>query len=129
MADYGFRISKTGVDVKTGDDKDMIITSKYSCLKGFISGGGVTTVTSGTPEILTITHNLGYIPFGFSYFYNSSYGDWWIIPFGSDGPNGHLYIKDYSESLHFHIYIDYVGVAGTIDVNYKYFIFLDKGKL
>jgi len=63
MSDYGFRISAEGVDVKTGDDKDMVVTSKYSILKGILSGSGTATVTRyGTETVITIAHNLGYIP-------------------------------------------------------------------
>ena len=32
MSDYGIRISADGIDVKTGSDKDMVLTSKYPLL-------------------------------------------------------------------------------------------------
>lgn len=63
MSDNGFRISRIGVDVKTGDDKDMVITSKYPLLKGSISGTGeIEVVRDGSVQTITIAHNLGYIP-------------------------------------------------------------------
>lgn len=52
-ADYGFRISKPGFDVKTCADVDCIITSSFY----------TTTIHKrGTNETGTITHDLGYIP-------------------------------------------------------------------
>lgn len=63
MADYGFRISADGVDVKSGADKDMVLTSKYSMLKGVTSGSGSTSVErDGTPKTITIAHGLPNIP-------------------------------------------------------------------
>lgn len=64
MSSLGMRISMDGVDVKTGSDKEMVLTSKYSMLKGTLSGTGTTSVDrDGTPKVITIPHGLGYIPF------------------------------------------------------------------
>lgn len=63
MSDHGFRISADSVDVKTGADKDMVVTSKYSMLKGSISGSGTINVPrTSAPQTLTIAHGLSYIP-------------------------------------------------------------------
>lgn len=63
MSDYGFRISRNGVDVKTGDDKDMVVNSKYANLKGTLSGSGSVEVARDSADhTVTIAHNLGYIP-------------------------------------------------------------------
>ena len=67
MADYGFRISQTGKDVKTCTDLECVFTSKYSLAKGSAYGTGNITVTApGVGEsadgTLDITHNLGFIP-------------------------------------------------------------------
>lgn len=61
--DYGFRISNESIDVKTGADKDMVVTSKYPVLKGAVAGGGTQTVparrtreyTANTNNVLTST--------------------------------------------------------------------------
>jgi len=64
MSSLGIRISMDGVDVKTGTDKEMVLTSKYAMLKGTTSGtGSVSVPRDGTPEVVTIAHGLGYIPF------------------------------------------------------------------
>jgi len=63
MGDYGFRISEEGKDVKTCEDRECVLTSKYSVAKGGLSGTGNIT-DSGDPAegTLTINHNLGFIP-------------------------------------------------------------------
>lgn len=63
MTSLGMRISQGGVDVKTGSDEEMVLTSKYSMLKGSTSGTGTVVVPrDGTLETVTIPHGLGYIP-------------------------------------------------------------------
>jgi len=68
--DYGFKISRDGVDVKTGADVDMVITSKYSTLKGSLSGSGsisvpqttkngtITAINTGTEFFTSVAHGL-----------------------------------------------------------------------
>ena len=68
--DFGFRISRDGIDVKTGADKDMVVTSKYSTLKGTISGSGslsvpqsnkngdITSINTGTDFLTSVAHGL-----------------------------------------------------------------------
>lgn len=69
MGDIGIRISMDGVDVKTGTDKEMVVTSKYALLKGALSGTGTVSVErDGTPSIITIPHGLDYIPFVQAFF-------------------------------------------------------------
>lgn len=63
MSSFGIRISPEGVDVKTGADKDMVMTSKYSMLKGNITNTGTIAVPrDGAWHEETIPHGLGYIP-------------------------------------------------------------------
>lgn len=63
MSSLGIRISQEGVDVKTGLDKQMVLTSKYSIFKGSIQGSGTVSVPrDGTPTTVTIPHGLGYAP-------------------------------------------------------------------
>jgi len=51
--DYGFRISKSGFDVKTCADKDCVISSSF--FNQIVHKKGITTAA-------TVSHNLGYIP-------------------------------------------------------------------
>lgn len=78
MGSLGIRISQEGVDVKTGLDKQMVLTSKYSIFKGSIQGTGTVSVPrDGTPTTVTIPHGLGYAPMAQAFFSNE-------VLFGSD---------------------------------------------
>ena len=130
--DYGFRISKTGVDVKTGDDEDMVVTSKYAILKGANSGGGSQVISSNAVGITTITiaHGVGYIPIGEVRVYSSDYGFWWPTPFAAGGPGGYLYITTRYTASNLYIDVDYWdAAAATTTLNYKWFVHYDKGKV
>ena len=130
MSDYGFRISKNGVDVKTGADKDMIVTSKYPLLKGSLFGNGSVVVTSGTITTITITHNLGYIPFAMGYFADDLSNVWYFMPFYAGGGVDWISVFVKANTTSIIITIDwYEYGATTRTFYYKYFIFLDKGKL
>lgn len=143
MADYGFRISKAGVDVKTGDDKDMVITSKYAVLKGTLHGSGTKVLNSGdrtqkgTVNELASTHNLGYIPFiqVWVKFSNSNLllnDKWYPLPLPYVGAGGY-YEAYYYYSDSTKLYLDFYWQddidGGSNTVTYQYFIFIDKGKL
>jgi hypothetical protein len=67
MADYGFKISQDGFDVKTCDDKDLVMSSKFNMLKTAATG-----ITSGA-----VAHGLAYIPIFFS--------NWTITVSGKSG--------------------------------------------
>lgn len=54
--DYGIKVSQAGFDVKTCDDKDLIMTSKLNLLKTKATG-----VTS-----TTVAHGLAYTPIFFA---------------------------------------------------------------
>lgn len=69
MSNLGIRISQTSVDVKTGLDKEMVLTSKYSIFKGSVQGiGSVSVPRNGTPTTVTIAHGLGYSPMAQAFF-------------------------------------------------------------
>lgn len=61
MSDYGFRVSKTGYDVKTATPDQLAVTSKLLSEKVALYGTQVSVIT-GTSTTVTITHNLGYVP-------------------------------------------------------------------
>lgn len=77
MGSLGMRMSQDNVDVKTGLDKEMVLTSKYSIFKGSIQDSGSESVSrDGTPKVVTIPHGLGYIPMVQAMFSDSSGGYW-----------------------------------------------------
>lgn len=57
MGDYGFKVSQDGFDVKTCDDKDLVMSSKFELLR---------TKATGTAGATTIAHGLAYIPVFFT---------------------------------------------------------------
>ncbi len=69
MSDYGFKVSKEGVSVKTASNKELLVSSQFDTLKIFRTG----TLSVVYPEetlaamgsstrTATVNHNLGYYP-------------------------------------------------------------------
>lgn len=138
MADYGMRISADGVDVKTGDDKNMILTSKYSMLKGSLSGSGTVSVAqNGTEQTITIAHGLGYIPMiqAFAKDNNSDYFDpyYYLMPiYNYWGAGTEIAWKAYADTTNVYLkfYYNDDGYGGpNVSITYTYYIFIDKGDL
>lgn len=73
--DYGIKISQDGFDVKTCDDKDLIMTSKLNLLK--TKATGVTSVA--------VAHGLDYTPIFFSTSEKNGSGSGQYSFIGSDG--------------------------------------------
>ena len=69
MANYGFKISKPGYDVKTAAIKNLIITSKANQWKLHMTG-----TVSGTGPI-NVAHSLSYTPGYLGADYHTSGGD------------------------------------------------------
>lgn len=131
MSDYGFRISQNGQDVKTCSDLQTVVNSKYAFLKGTISGNGTVNVPSGTVNTITIAHNLGYIPFGRAMVDASNSGVYYKLPYINDTMNVTQEITDRSDASNYYIdfnWTDYIG-SSTGVFPYKYFVFIDKGKI
>lgn len=59
MAEYGIKVSKPGVDVKTASEEDLVINSLYYSLKEGLFADLSTELTNG---LLEYNHNLGYPP-------------------------------------------------------------------
>lgn len=80
---YGIKISLPTFDVKTATTEQLAVTSEKSMLKQERKGS--TTYTfSGSPvtvTILTITHNLGYVPACICSWYRSSLNIGAMLPF------------------------------------------------
>lgn len=130
MSDYGLRISYDGNDVKTCSDLDCVVTSKYSNLKGSISGKGTKSVPSGTTGTVTISHNLGYIP-SFRVLADPGLGVYAKTPYVDSTAFTTLYIITRADSTNAYIDITWDDTVGgsTLVVPYAYFIFIDKGNL
>lgn len=139
MADQGFRISRTGIDVKTGADKDMVLTSKYSIFKGGFSVTGSKTLTSGVAGTVGINHNLGYIPEVQAFIKLPVQvvllpTDRYLelpIPLVATGVEVDSYFAQSTiNTLTLNLfYQDNTATYPSLTLDYQYFIFIDKGKL
>jgi len=127
MADYGFRISKTG-DVKTCDDLDTSVNSKYSLLKGKLSGSGNITVGGDDIQTVTVAHSLGYIPFAQVYIKLNSEGFWRESPLYFAGMGVGTFANHYCNTGNLYIRFEQYG-SSSETFYYQYFIYLDKGDL
>lgn len=58
IADYGIKVSQAGFDVKTTADTNLSMSSKFANLTIATSG----LVSSTSPAVFTVNHNLGYKP-------------------------------------------------------------------
>ena len=134
---YGIRISANGVDVKTGADKDMVVTSKYEMLKGTLTGSGtVSAPQDGSITTVTVAHGLGYIPMVQAYakdrdgdYFNQYY---FLMPAYDFSLGTEIIWKVRADATN--IYLDFgyndLGFGGAnVDIQYTYYIFINKGKL
>jgi len=136
MANWGMKISRDGINVNTGADRDMVFTSKYSCLKGSLSGSGSKSVSNnGTVATVTIPHSLGSIPMVQGFFSENNV-NFQILPYFNLLSGGGLFTQYHHnvEADSTNVYLRFqitelLGGATNYTVYYKYFIFIDKGKL
>lgn len=137
MSNYGFRISVDGVDVKTGDDKDMVVTSKYQLLKGSnIVTGSKSVPQNGTKTTVTTAHGLGYIPF-VQGFWNEESGDvgtpgyYYPLPtYYNEAIEVFFTIRADATNVYLDFQIDDSGGGGSNKtINYVYYLFINKGNL
>tara|TARA_R110002126_G_scaffold45127_4_gene128378 strand:- start:4383 stop:4787 length:405 start_codon:yes stop_codon:yes gene_type:complete len=94
---YGIKISLPTFNVATATTEQLSITSEKSMLKQ--ERKGTTTYTfSGSPAsatILTVTHNLGYIPAAVASWYRSSLNVGGMLPYNDFPYNGVIEIIRY----------------------------------
>ena len=139
--DYGMKISQDGYDVKTADDKNLILTSKFNSLKIAQEASTTLLVASGATTTKTIPHSLGYAPSHLVLVKSFAYGgtSYWITD-GSLGqvpivdPNGNntntsspsddSFFYAYSDSSN--LYVDiFNGSGGSKTYSIYYFIFIE----
>lgn len=129
MQDFGIKISKPGIDVKTASKEDLVFTSKYDTLKLFKSGNGSQSVPAATGPFgpsgeatVEITHDLGYKP-AFMVFCtsiwrsNDKFSPYAFKSIGAISPDGGQYAVD-TTKLYIHLYNGDVTGARTIFFRY-----------
>jgi len=62
MGDYGARVSKTGYDVKTATDTQLVYSSAFNNFKVYAAGTTTLTLTGGAQNHVDVSHSLGYVP-------------------------------------------------------------------
>lgn len=130
MANYGFKVSKIGDNVTTASDKDLVLTSKYSTFKGTLPGSGTATFSEDSETTVTISHGLSYIPSVFMLVEVYNDGNYYPTPFYDSGALYQQYYYAYADTSNVYLvfYEDYGG-STTINRDYSYRIYIDKGKL
>lgn len=58
---YGMKVSKPGIDVKTATDPQLVFSSKFDTFRVHSTGIGSFTA-NGALQTATIAHSLGYVP-------------------------------------------------------------------
>lgn len=139
MSSYGVRISAPNVDVKTGADKDMVLTTKYSVLKGSVSDNGVINLPQdGLEHVVSVPHGLDFIPMATG-FWNDRDGDvfdpayWYPLPtyiFGFGATDFLFTIDADATNINLRFLADDSGAGEpNIDIAYNYYFFVDKANL
>lgn len=62
MADYGLRVSKSGYNVTTATDTQLVYSSSFNNFKVHAAGTTTLTLTGGAQNSVDVTHSLGYVP-------------------------------------------------------------------
>lgn len=137
MSDYGFKISRPGISVRSAELKDLLFHSEYPLLKLKQSGSVSLTWTddSGSSDSEDVAHNLGYKPrvLAYSQIYD---------PFADSFHSGYRVIPHYKQNTTGLIFMDFSyttttekitfscdtagGDASQHTVNMYYFIFYDE---
>jgi hypothetical protein len=63
MGNYGLKISKTGYDVKTATDNNLVFSSSFNTLKAYATG--VVTISVNPVDVIdygSVAHGLSYAP-------------------------------------------------------------------
>jgi hypothetical protein len=129
MGNYGLRVSQEGQDVKSCGDEKTGLNSKYPMLKQALTGSGSVAVDDDLVNV-DVSHGLGYTPFAIIFFKLASdpdgayQNDPWE-DFNYDDNLVHVWHYCTSSILKMWFQVDF----GADTFYYKYYIFLDKGKL
>jgi len=132
--DYGIKVSKEDNDVKTANDSDLSLTSKFQNLT--IASAETQVGGNQATGLATIPHNLGYVPIHLVLVYNpymdaSTANKWLYLPSivtnPADAVLAHSYA--YADDTNLYIYAATIGPLGLppyTDFTFKYIIFNEK---
>lgn len=90
MSDYGIKVSKAGVDVKSATGEDLILSSSKNCLK--LKDYQSTTINiSGGSGSKNLAHGLSINPVVIAFIEIS--GGYYMFPFLTSNGAGNMYIN------------------------------------
>lgn len=115
MSEYGIKVSKPGVDVRTATNKDLVLDTSRNCLK--LDNVATATITiSGGSGTKTLAHGQSFIPVVIA-FINIG-GNYYTFPFSDSAGENLGYIKIDATNI--------VFSADTGDGDYTIYYFLSK---
>ena len=82
--DYGIKVAKKGSNVNSTNPRDFTLHSGINMLKIYQEVAGVATLSKGVLWTRDITHNLGYKPMVFFFFYHPGMQKWCSSPCVAD---------------------------------------------
>lgn len=138
MSNHGLRVSENNLDVNTGADVNTVVTSKYPVLKGSLAGSGTISVPrTAVTQTVTIPHGLSNIP-SVQAFWNDRDGDVYDPTYYYEFPSATItgvldfYFEAKADATNVYLLFNidsYGGGGAAIDINYSYYIFIDKANL
>jgi len=126
MGDYGEKISRSGFDVKTATDKQLVLTSKFKTFTISSSGSGnVTVLFWNCRERLEITHGLGYVPAYAVYGKVSTETEYKKVPYTPAKYDiSYPFLYCWADSTKVYMELQYgIGAPADTTANFKYYIF------
>ena len=126
MGDYGEKISRSGFDVKTATDKQLVLTSKFKTFTIASSGSGNAIVLSGNyRERLEVAHGLGYVPAYAVYGKISTETEYKKVPYTSAKFDiSYPFLYCWADSTKIYMELQYgLGAPSNTTANFKYYIF------
>jgi hypothetical protein len=129
MADYGFKISISGQDVKTATNSQLILSTKFPFLKAYLQGSGSIYVPSSGTYTVTINHNLGYYPVFVHYFSFDIFtpGKRYFGRQAAQGPTGHLSVESWVSTSQLRLAWKEIGfTTHPYTIYFYYYLFYDK---
>lgn len=99
-SDYGIKVSRDGVDVKTAGVLDQVFNSSYNCLK--IESKIDTSSTASGSRDVDVSHSFGYRPAYLCFFEVDNNNRWYMQGQIEDysGKNGRIIeVRSYTDKL------------------------------
>lgn len=123
MANYGFKVSKTGYDVRTTEDKNLVFSSAFNTLKVY-KKGNLSITTDGSGNATTdVTHGLGFAP-AFKVFVKDG-SDYYPDPSTVNRNFGNSFFKLHAYTDSTKLYFQASGATASTTYHLKYYIFAD----